>query len=221
MSFASQFMQLLPQGKAWPRSLASNLYKLALSVAPEFGRVDDAAGLLHEREFIPSTSVDLLPDHERVFGLPDACTPLAQTLEERQAAVAARLEAQGNAADGTSPDTLIAIAATLGYDGVIIRRFTRKPFNCDSPCNAPVADAAAGWTYRWDIEVEHGANDELLQCELERIGLEHLELSFVWPLLKVEDMTYSMSETSTHVHPVTGEANALAIDEPGENYIGV
>jgi uncharacterized protein YmfQ (DUF2313 family) len=49
-----------------------------------WGYVDGRAGDLLERESDPRYTLELLPDWERAWGLPDACFPTATTIGERQ-----------------------------------------------------------------------------------------------------------------------------------------
>lgn len=59
----------------------------------------------------PLTADELLADWELSLGLPDACAPAAQTLDQRRRAVAARLSEVG----GQSRAYFIALAALRGY----------------------------------------------------------------------------------------------------------
>ena len=219
-SYQEQFMQLLPRGAAWTRELGSELRKVAVGAAPEFQRFSDAAAQLAERESIPTTAVELLPGWERFLGLLlDECAPLATTIEGRQKAVAARLFAQGNATEGSGVAFLTDLAAAHGYENIRIRRFKRPPFSCEGPCNAAVH--SEDWVYRWDFEIRHGDDDAQVACEVERNALGHIEVSIAWPLLYLEEMTYTMAESTTSVHLVTGETATLVVDEIGELYLGV
>jgi uncharacterized protein YmfQ (DUF2313 family) len=73
--------------------------------------VDSAANALYD-EADPRTTTLLLPDWERVAGLPDICVDGAdQTLQERRAWLVSRLTARG----GQSRAWFISLAASLGY----------------------------------------------------------------------------------------------------------
>lgn len=82
--YTQAFLQLLPQGQAWPRSLDSTLVKTCRGLSEYWGFVDGRAGDLLERESDPRKTIELLPDWEKAWGLPDPCFPKATTIGERQ-----------------------------------------------------------------------------------------------------------------------------------------
>ncbi|HTW71491.1 MAG TPA: putative phage tail protein [Acetobacteraceae bacterium] len=105
----------IPRGYAWmvaPDSVQGQVWAgLAASVQPLHARVGD----LSEREFDPARTVELLADWERAYGLPDHCTPLNATIQQRQAALVARIARQG----GQSIAYHVSAAAALGYSATI------------------------------------------------------------------------------------------------------
>jgi uncharacterized protein YmfQ (DUF2313 family) len=82
--YVQAFISLLPQGQAWPRALDSTLYKTCQGLATYWGFVDGRAGDLLERESDPRKTIELLPDWERAWGLPDPCFPSATSIAARQ-----------------------------------------------------------------------------------------------------------------------------------------
>jgi len=82
--YANQFLALLPRGQAWPKEPASTLWKVCYGLAEYWGFVDGRAADLLERESDPRKTIELLPDWERAWGLPDPCFPSATTIGERQ-----------------------------------------------------------------------------------------------------------------------------------------
>src|SRR4051794_22688826 len=80
-------MDLMPQGLAWPRDLASNIGKLLGWVADERKRRHERALTLLEAEAVPTAAVELLPDWEQALGLPDPCRAAPGALGDRWAAV--------------------------------------------------------------------------------------------------------------------------------------
>jgi uncharacterized protein YmfQ (DUF2313 family) len=83
------FLSLLPQGQAWPRWIdctndKTTLYKVHRGLAYYYGWIDGRAADLLEREANPGFTIELLPDWERAYGLPDPCFPEANTIAERQ-----------------------------------------------------------------------------------------------------------------------------------------
>lgn len=94
-NYLHQLRQLLPPGPAFDLELQPDLAHTIAGMAPELARVDgnNEALLL---EMNPATATVLLPVWEDYLGLPDVCVvPGSQTLEERRAAVIAKLTATG------------------------------------------------------------------------------------------------------------------------------
>ena len=71
--YAFAMSALLPSGMAWPRDRSSLLMKLVSGLAEVWGYVDGRAADLLEIESDPAATIDLLPDWERNYGLPDPC----------------------------------------------------------------------------------------------------------------------------------------------------
>lgn len=121
-AYLAQLQALLPSGVAWPREPEAVLTRLLAAWAEELARVDRRAGDLL-READPRATLELLPDWERVAGLPDACAPsAASTIQERRAALVARLTSTG----GQSVAYFRDLAAALGYDAIEITEY--RPF---------------------------------------------------------------------------------------------
>lgn len=100
-----------------PASLDPNGTLLGAELLAEGQALDGGLGragaLLDESD--PRTTVDLLPDWERVAGLPDEGAFLPRTAQERRAAVVARVTGIG----GQSAAYFIALAKSIGYDVTI------------------------------------------------------------------------------------------------------
>lgn len=173
------------------------------SLAQELVRVDERGAEL-VTEAYPRTTVELLPDWERVTGLPDPCNTAEQTTAERQAALQVRLTARG----GQSRAYFIGLAATLGFD-ITITEF--EPADCTSACDstlwtdeATVADCESacnaslrteGWRFVWQVnapavtvfeaDCTSACNDPLrwwgnsaLECLLRRLSPAHTFVLF-------------------------------------------
>lgn len=82
--YAQPLMELLPQGLAWPRDPEGALYRMIKALAMYLGWVDGRADDLLVRETDPRKTIELLPEWERAWGLPDPCFPSATTIAERQ-----------------------------------------------------------------------------------------------------------------------------------------
>jgi len=101
---------LLPPGQAITRHPRANITRLLRACAVILADVDASiAGLADEAD--PRTTIQLLPDWERVAGLPDpAVGGAAQSIVERRAWLAMRLTSIG----GQSTAYFIGLAAKLG-----------------------------------------------------------------------------------------------------------
>lgn len=110
--YRDAFLELLPQGQAWPKhSIDSTLWQACDGLNNYWGYVDGRAADLLETESDPRKTVELLPDWERNWGLPDPCYTAPQTIAQRQAALVARMTLYGS----QSREFYINFAAFLGY----------------------------------------------------------------------------------------------------------
>lgn len=71
--YAQALLSLLPQGQAWPKNPGTTLQKACTGLALYWGYVDSRAADLLETESDPRYAVELFPDWERNWGLPDPC----------------------------------------------------------------------------------------------------------------------------------------------------
>lgn len=111
MDYARAFLQLLPPGLAWTAEPESDLALLADGIAVEYGRIEQRmVDLLAESH--PSTVNETLEQWEQDYGLPTACTLVAQTVQERSNALIDAYAHQGD----QSLSALQAWASPLGFD---------------------------------------------------------------------------------------------------------
>lgn len=122
VAYLAMLQALLPRGLAWTRALGSRLAAFLYACAGELARVDSSAHYLVD-EVHPLTAVVALEDWERVLGLPDECLPTGDSLQERRAAVLARLRDEGRQDLSWWYD----LASTLGYEITIEEHW---PFIC-------------------------------------------------------------------------------------------
>jgi uncharacterized protein YmfQ (DUF2313 family) len=123
-AYAQSLTNLLPTGVAWPRDADRTIMRAISGLAQIFGFVDRRAADLLEIESDPRTTVELLTDWERNWGLPDHCfLGVGQTLDERRKFLVLKMTLEG----GQSREWFIWVAAQLGYD-VSITEFA--PFMC-------------------------------------------------------------------------------------------
>jgi uncharacterized protein YmfQ (DUF2313 family) len=109
--YAEALSDLLPRGQAWPRDPDTTLMKVVRGLAQIWALVDSRAADLLERESDPRTTLELLPDWERNWGLPDPCYQSPQTIGDRQRALVQRMTIEG----AQSRAFFIEQAAYIGY----------------------------------------------------------------------------------------------------------
>jgi len=122
-SYAHALLSKLPIGEIWPRAPDTTLVETMTGLAGVVARWAERVGMFLITEAFPPHSYHMLPDWERVLGLPEPCIPAAQTLEERRAAVSEKLSRRPGA---QSRNYYIGIAERLGYQDITIREF--QPF---------------------------------------------------------------------------------------------
>lgn len=109
--YAEALSSLLPQGQAWSREPESIIQKTINGLAQIWGYVDGRAADLLERESDPRKTLELLPDWERNWGLPDPCLTVPQTIAERQITLVQWMTLLG----AQSREFFIAYSLKIGY----------------------------------------------------------------------------------------------------------
>lgn len=157
LDYAHALAQLLPRGVAWSRDPNDLVMRVVRALAQIWGSpgvdsasdlpgtsqiVDARAGDLLERESDPRATVELLPDWERNWGLPDPCFAEAQTIGERQAMLVLKMTMIG----AQSREFFIGIAEWLGYT-ITITEYA--PFMAGVSQAGDTRDAQGD--YRWQI----------------------------------------------------------------------
>jgi uncharacterized protein YmfQ (DUF2313 family) len=147
--YAQQFLTLLPQGQAWPREPDSTLSRACDGLSQYWGFVDGRAADLLERESDPRQTIEILPEWEKAWGLPDPCFPSATTIAERQLMLVLFMTWMG----GQSRQYFKDVAEWVGYT-IEIKEFA--PFMCGvsqvgdtrmPPPASPITDQ----NFRWYI----------------------------------------------------------------------
>lgn len=87
-------IKLFPKGKLWQFPEGSDSYKLLDGVKEELVRVDDRATQLRNEQD-PRKALELLPDWEEEYGLPDECSTLADTIQQRRVNLLAKIRSTG------------------------------------------------------------------------------------------------------------------------------
>jgi uncharacterized protein YmfQ (DUF2313 family) len=151
-AWLASLQALLPPGRAFTREPGANLTSLLEGAAAMFAAAEDRALDLRNQSADPLIATDMLPDWERLLGLPDECTAdLLLSLADRQRIAGQRLVELG----GQSRAHFIDLAARLGEPGCTISEF--RPFNCNDDCN----DALNGPDDRftWRVNIPRPAGD--------------------------------------------------------------
>jgi uncharacterized protein YmfQ (DUF2313 family) len=154
--YFEQLVLLQPPGAALPRDPDTDWGRLLQGLALEFERVEERSDSLI-RESDPRSTLELLQDWERAYGLPDACAAGGYTIQERRAALVARVTDIGR----QDADYYRALAAELGYD-VDVTEF--HPFICAySECGGPDMLGGEESLFWWEVTV-YGPRLTLFRC---------------------------------------------------------
>lgn len=114
--FAAAIASNLPQGAAWSRQPDSGLMGWVEGCAQIWGDVSSSADRLIFQEANPVKTVQMLPDWEEAYGLPDPCVQKTLTVTERKTALLNKIRVEG----GASRAFFVNVARTLGYDIKIV-----------------------------------------------------------------------------------------------------
>lgn len=162
----AHLQDLLPPGAAWPRDPDATLTHLLAGLAGELDRVEDRTADLR-READPRTTLELLPEWERVAGLPDGCLPANTSLSARRAALIARLTDRG----GQHGAYYQGLADLLG---VSVALTEWRPFTCGwSPCGASHQIGPPEIRHVWQVTVTE-PRVAWWTCGLSQAGLDPL-----------------------------------------------
>lgn len=160
--YVEQFFRLQPPGTALPRELTSDWGRLLTALAQEPERLENRAeGLVIESD--PRQSTELLPDWERVCGLPGPC-PVAwdSTLQARRAAVVAQLTGMG----GQTRAFYLSLADLLD---LYIEITEYRPFLCGLSRCGQVLNGPHSVRYVWRVLVK-GVRSMLFRCGASACG---------------------------------------------------
>ncbi|WP_314916568.1 putative phage tail protein [Pseudomonas helleri] len=200
--YFQQLRQLLPPGTAFDLELQPDVAQLLASLAPELARVDQNSEALL-LELNPATATVLLPVWEGYLGLPDLCVvPGSQTLEERRAAVIAKLTATG------APQ--LSYYRKLGVQSGV-------PIQIDEfrPCRVGPASVGDflygdGWPWSWiasaPIEAYGTEAAATLDCRLQRDAPQYTEVVLGFGKDVVEGIALQVDQLFNAVHYVVPAA---------------
>ena len=185
--YKNSLINLAPQGIAWSKESTALWVNLLDALAQEYARIDANAVYLLD-EIFPDTTTLLLPDWERVAGLPDECSQPGETIAIRRHNLLQKIASRG----GQSKAYFISTALSLGYT-VTVDEFT--PFRVGiSSVGDPLCNEQ--WWFTWRINApentivwfrahEAGAHEPLafwgnerLECNLNKLKPAHTVLLF-------------------------------------------
>lgn len=154
----------------------------------------DAAQAITEAlliEIDPRTADLMLDDWERVYGLPDGCSYIGDSIEQRRAALLAKVSDSG----GLSKRYFLQLAEQLGYRDTSISTFV--PSNCEMSCEMALRDER--FRFVWTVNLPHqGDNHAIsragmrcdaridsykfgaLECQLMRLKPAHTQVVFTY-----------------------------------------
>ena len=177
--YAESMQALLPQGQAWPRHNDSVLMKVVRGLCRIWGDFEIRASTFLEVESDPRYTIELLPDWERNWGLPDPCYVAPQTIAERQVALVMRMTIQG----AQSREFFINIAAAIGYK-ITISEYRTFVVGIDRCGDNRVYGSGLNPTYNeWGVPVHDPRGDTLDAGELSEwpyYGIGPPENRFYW-----------------------------------------
>jgi uncharacterized protein YmfQ (DUF2313 family) len=141
--FLRSTQRLLPRGAAWPRDDDAVLTQVSQAIADGAYTHHQAVLNLSEVESDPFHTIELLPDWETDYGLPDPCTPLNPTIDQRRRALLAKIAEKG----GQSRAYYIGVAAALGFTVTITE------FNTFRLGVSHFGDllCGPGWQFVWQV----------------------------------------------------------------------
>lgn len=147
--YESLLKKLFPRGVAWRIQKGSIFEKFIQSLAVEHCRVEDE-GYRLIKEVFPDTTFELLPDWERLLGIPDECTPDPDnlgSLSERRSRVLQKLTAQG----GQNAAFYILLAQQLGYDIDVIDVIDFDSFKVGQSRVGDRLTNGPDWAFTWAV----------------------------------------------------------------------
>lgn len=147
MNHAELLGRLLPPG-AYDLNEPNLAAELAAEGAALDAALESADRLLNEID--PATAYSTLNDWERVYGIAQQAVDLGLSIEQRQAAVAAKRRKRGV----MSIQEFIQMAEIFGFPGATVTEFA--PATCDSDCDAAMYSEADRFCWQMNLPVDGG-----------------------------------------------------------------
>lgn len=160
--YLEMIWSLYPKGRAWVREAGGVLETINTVIAQECVYIENrATGLFTEAD--PRTTTEMLEDWETDYGLPDTCSPLGATIQERRAAVIFLRNFEGSLALSWYK----RLAASLGYD---VDVWNWRPFVCGTSACGPdfmLGPEAIRYVFKVDI---YGSAVYWFECGVSECG---------------------------------------------------
>lgn len=177
LSYQQSLLALLPQGSAWLRDDDTALALLIKGLAEEFARIDARAQQLID-ESLPSGVIELLERWEADYGLPDSCSSVVQTFDQRISALEQKYKLYGS----QSRAFLVSLVDAYGLIANI-SEYKESVFGGDFGGYFWGTDWA--FVVQFDIEIPDTITDidstkSILECSIARILHAHKYPIFVY-----------------------------------------
>lgn len=163
--FVQVLGDLLPQGWVWPRDPDSVQQQFLAGLALELARIATRDCDLLEESY-PCGALETITDWERVLGLPDPCTGLLGTLQQRRAAICAKISTVG----GSTLEAMQSYLRSLGFDVDVEEGPGRFDWMIWTVADTPVWFRAGQSTCTESIRIW---GNEMLECGIEYIKPAH------------------------------------------------
>lgn len=209
--YVEVLVQLLPKGTAWDQWDEDDKRTFWRGAAAhEAARVELRVWQFLE-ELDPRTTLELLPDWERVYGLPEKCGTPPSTIDGRRRALHAKMAAKPQ---GNIP-FFLQLASNMGYPDAEIRSL-HNPFTCESTCIDSLFGWEGGWADAWMLLPGATAEtDDTLMCMVPKYAQGHEHVLFRADI-EPEDLVFDLdAETAANTVPepdVEGELDGTTYD---------
>jgi uncharacterized protein YmfQ (DUF2313 family) len=143
-SYAAEMLATFPKStlaNIWPRDLSGNWGRLLTALGGEPERIDIAARKLLD-ELDPRDTVDMLPDWNFTYGLPDPCLAAPASLAEQRKRLVDLATMKGS----TSKTFLIQLVQNIGYD-IFIETFAPSRMGM-ARCGEPMRRHGFAWAMK-------------------------------------------------------------------------
>lgn len=139
----------------------------------------------------PRTCSLMLADWERTYDLPDPCVHVAQTVDQRRAALVSLVTMQGS----QSRQFYIDLAAAMGYAGATIDEY--GPMTCNDNCNDALWSEVDRYVWQLNLPYASGGvfvmnsnsacdsplatwGDQAIECRVNRFKPAHTTAVFAY-----------------------------------------